>query len=166
MKNNALLIVIFFFFSCQNAKEQKDPEPIPTHSFAQVKAVAAKYGLPDSISLETHGLLMYFAQEHLDAYFQRERAARELKAETAIFHERTKGVRSFDDYVALINAFPHTQKSFVNAHGGEKGFEAWKAGHKGVRWHVYRNEHGGVMFVSPDFNKVVQAGYERIDTLP
>ena len=131
-----------------------------------MKEIATKFGLADSISPEKNSLLMYLTSEQLEERFQKEKEAIDIDQENRIFYEKTKEIRSFNDYIALINAFPLTRKGWVEAHGGESGYSAWVAEHDDVLWHIYRNKNGGILVVKPGIDKGHYEGYERLDDKP
>lgn len=163
----SLCYIAALVFSCCKDTLQESPTIsgralIQNFTLEEVKSIGAQYGLDSLVSIEKNSLLLYFTREELDAYFQKEKETRDGMKEYELYFERTKDVRSFDDYLALVSSLPVMKKKLIERKGGEEAFQKWAKERQKVKWHIYRDQKGVLTWVYPE-NDPGRPQDERLD---
>ena len=82
----------------------------------------------------------------------------------AIYFEKTKDIRTFDDYCKLMDALPNMKRMEVESYGGEAKHQQWVESRRNIAWHIYRDYKGMLTWVRPeDDNRGIPIPGERID---
>jgi|GEM_PF-5805306 len=163
------LIALLILSACKDSLNDTSPTlTIPPVTLTQqftleeVKAIGAQYDLDSLVTMEKNSLLLYFTREELDDYFQKEKKNRDSNREYGVYFEKTKDIRSFDDYLHLINSLPIMKERLIERKGGEEGFQKWVEEQRKIKWHIYRDEKGVLTWVRPKDDDGTIPG-ERID---
>jgi hypothetical protein len=165
---NKILIPILLclaMLSCREADKEKHPALELKFTFDEVRAIAAKYGMQDSITPEKHGLLKYFTAEDIEKFCIHVSKVNNRRKARGLFKEKTKDIRSFDDYVALIEQFPLLKEQEVEMQGGEAGYNKWVEASRSQKWHIYRDDKGVLYWIPAQWDKGDLPG-ERLDNKP
>ena len=136
----------------------------PQITWEQVQAVAKKYGLQDSITQNNSNGLVYMSLEVLEQYMIDTKKSVDAGKEMAIYFEKTKDIRTFDDYCKLMDALPNMKRMEVESYGGEAKHQQWVESRRNIAWHIYRDYKGMLTWVRPeDDNRGIPIPGERID---
>ena len=170
MNKNIKIFSISFFVICLTfitAKGQKRyPEDLWT--VEEVKKMAEKYNLQDSVSATKNTMLLTFSKSEIDEYFKEVYKYRAETTEYKKFNEKTKFVRSIDDYYTLVESMRIVKNDVVKSIGGIEKYAMNKKNTKKYTWRIYRNSNGDLRFVRNDtpVNENEKKLGHRIDNLP
>lgn len=112
----------------------------------QIKEIAKKYGMEDYVSSTKNTALFYDNKEDIEKYFQEESITLRANKEFEECAEKTKYVRTYDDYLKLIEKYPTIKAQVEKVHGGKEAFAQYSALAKKEKWRIYRNKIGGLSF--------------------
>lgn len=133
----------------------------------EVKNMVKKYNLQDSVTTTNNNALMFFDKNEIEFWCQnrltgiRERTIRER------YFKDTEKVKSRVDYFKLLDNHPSIKQIIVEGHGGEDGFQKYKARVLKSDWRIYRNEKGELAFRPAKYpiSEEEQHLGKRVDTL-
>jgi hypothetical protein len=170
MKNSirffATLIMLAFCLiaSAQNATVKAKK----LWSLAEVKAMAKKYHLEDSVTLPKNEFLVYLSKKSLDNHFKREAEVAKKNFDWSEYLSKTKYIHTFEEDAKLMESYPAVRKAIVEMRGGEQAHQAYVAAAKKYQWRIYRDNTGGLAFFRADLpvNEREFHYGKRIDTLP
>ncbi len=169
IKNILPLILIFLLISSTSLKSQNQKRyPTDLWTINEVKKMAEKYNLQDSVSATKNTMLLTFSRSEIDEYFKEVYKYRTETTEYKQFNEKTKFVRSINDYYALVESMPIIKNDVVMSMGGIEKYAMNKKNTKKYTWRIYRNANGDLSFVkdnSPIQENEQKLG-QRIDILP
>jgi hypothetical protein len=140
----------------------------PQWTIEQVKEMARKYGIEDSISPTKRHFLVYFDKSSIEKYLQKESKAVQAKKEYKAYLSATSKVRTFEDDIKLLEQYPSVKADVVKMHGGDIGYKQYVTKSSKYKWRIHRNSQGGLYFERADLpttNEEKQFG-QRIDNLP
>ena len=142
-------------------------KPKQLWTLSQVKQMAIKYNLQDSITASKRFFLLYFDKNGIEKYLQEESKAIRAKAELLMYLDKTKYVKTFDDDVNLINSLPTIREGIVKSRGGEFQHQLYIRDARKFKWRIYRNEKGALSFERADepISEYESKWGKRIDTL-
>jgi hypothetical protein len=148
---NVLCTCFFLFIFLSLAEAQKVAgKPKQMYTLVEVKEMAKKYNLQDSITSTKRFFLLYFDKNGIEKYLQEESKAIRAKVELLTYLEKTKYVRTFDDDVNLINSLPIIREGIVKSRGGEFQHQLYIRDARKFKWRIYRNEKGALSFERAD----------------
>ncbi len=166
-----LLTVLILFLSINSeVKSQtvKDSVWKAKWTLQEVKHIAEKYNLQDSVTMTRHNILLFLSKDEVEKYLQKMSGFYKKRKEQEIFLERTKYVRSYNDYFKLINSTPSVKKGWVDGFGSETKYNDFVKETLKSNWRIYRAENGQLKFFRADAKitkEELKSGL-RIDTLP
>ena len=134
----------------------------------QVKSIAKKYGMEDYVSDTKNTALLYDKKEDIEKYFQEESKVKQRIKEFKEYSEKTKYVRTYDDYLKLLEQYPTLKAQLEKSQGGSEEYAKYNAEAKKEKWRIYRNASGGLSFQNaalPIEPQELQWG-KRVDNLP
>jgi hypothetical protein len=134
----------------------------------EVKEIAKKYGMEDYVSETKNTALLYDKKEDIERYFQLESQTLKATKEFKECSEKTMYVRTYDDYLKLIEQYPTVKAQVEKTHGGKESFVKYNELAKKEKWRIYRNASGGLSFQNaalPIEPQELQWG-KRVDNLP
>lgn len=67
------------------------------------------------------------------------------------FLKDTKKIKNRYDYFILLDSHPNIKRVIVRNHGGEVGFQEFKANSLKSEWRIYRNKKGELAFRPADY---------------
>ncbi len=135
-------IVLLIFVTAKGQKRY--PEDLWT--VEQVKQMAAKYNLQDSISATKNTLLLTMKKEEIEQYFQKVDKFRQETIVYKSFQAKTKLVRSYEDYFKLVESMPLIKDDVVQNLGGTEKYERYKKEVSKDKWRIYRDQAGNLRF--------------------
>ena len=141
-----LLLAVFPFVGYA----QSSARPAPKWTIEQVREMAKKYNLQDSISSTNRYFLIYTDKKNIEKYLQEESTAIRETREMKTYLEKTKFVRTFDDDIRLLDAYPSVRAIIVKMRGGEFAHKKYIASAQKYKWRIYRNNQGGLAFERAD----------------
>ena len=159
-----IFIVVPFFAEAQKISEK----PKQLWTLQQVKEMAKKYNLQDSITPSNRFFLIYVDKKSIDTYLKEESEAVKAKVELMTYLDKTKYVRTYEDYVNLVNALPTIREGIVAMHGGEFKHQIYIRDARKYKWRIYRKAQGALSFERADLpvsENELKWG-KRIDNLP
>jgi hypothetical protein len=161
----AFFIALTFPFVSTAQKISEKPKQLWT--LEQVKEMAKKYNLQDSITTTKRFFLVYVNKQFIDKYLQDEAKAIRAKAELRIYLEKTKSVRTYEDYTNLVNSLPTIREGIVSMHGGEFKHQIYVRDALKFKWRIYRKDQGALSFERADlpFSEDELSWGVRLDTL-
>ncbi len=155
------------FITLTTVKGQKRyPEDLWT--VEEVKKMAEKYNLQDSVSATKNTMLLSSTKEQIDQYFQKLYKFRNETNEYNSFKEKTKFVRTYDDYFKLVESMPLIKADMIQGIGGVEKYTIYKKDAAKHKWRIYRSIKGELNFVKAEINiseREKKLG-QRIDNLP
>ena len=157
-----LLSLQSFFLSAQ------DKFPGQLWTVKEVQEVGKKYEFQDEISTTKNNMLLFMPQRDIEKYFAKERETMLTKKEFALFRDKTKYVRTYEDYSNLVETYPRVRKLLVKSFGNEEGYQKEKNAHIKTKYRIYREDNGALKFVKAE-NEVSDSEHkmgQRIDNLP
>jgi hypothetical protein len=165
------IILLTFVFSCQKPDVLTSvlPGMVKLHTMEEVRQIAKEYNMEDLATEENNGSLMYFTKEQLHAYFAKAKKDRAGNQEFLSYQQRTRYVRSYQDYLNLLDSLPNMKASMIEADGGEEQFRLESAEMLKTQWHIFRSEEdGSLAWIHPttDPSKISPVNGKRIDNLP
>lgn len=163
-------IAILFVFSLLplSVNSQNPTRPEPKWTIEQVREMAKKYNLQDSISYTNRYFLIYVDKIKVEKYLQEESTAIRETKEMKEYLEKTKFVRTLDDDIRLLNSYPSVKAAIVKMRGGEAGHRRYVQQARKYQWRIYRNNQGGLAFERADLpiTESEKKFGQRIDNLP
>lgn len=148
MNKMLVLTAILTWAACTHEMESDSQKNLKIyHSWGKVSSLAAQYGISDLVTKEKNGGLIYLNQEQLTEFMQSEQNTAISDKQYEKFMEQTKNVRCFDDYVTLLNTYSAVKADLIKSYGGETGYQNWLLEQKKVKWHIYREEKGGLTWI-------------------
>ena len=169
--NIIMLIFLPILSYSQDSPKQKEPKLKQLWTLAQVKEMAKKYNLQDSVVLKKYNFLLYTKKRSVEKYFQKEAKEIQIREEFKTYLSKTKNVRTYKDYENLLNSFPNVKQAIAQSQGGEVAFDKYLKESSKYTWRIYRNKDGGLGFYYA--NEAIdeeEANYakrcQRIDNLP
>jgi hypothetical protein len=161
-----LFILLISSFLAEAQKIAQKPKQLWT--IEQVKEMAKKYNLQDSITSTKRFFLIYVNKDDIEKYLREESKAIRAKAELYTYLEKTKYVRTFDDDVNLINSLPTVRETIVASRGGEFKHQLYIRDARKFKWRIYRSEKGALSFERADepISEDELKWGKRLDTLP
>ena len=147
-----ILVILTLCFLQKNVIGQNNkqlPAMKPLWSVEQVKEMAKKYNLHDSISATKNNLLLFMTKEQIENYFKDEFKNRHLIKESKEYRSKTKDVRNYKDFLNLLAQYPTMKAKAELSHGGKDGFEKYNRDALNIKWQIYRSNDGGLTFINP-----------------
>jgi hypothetical protein len=158
-----ILTVVPFLTNAQKLPVQR----VQLWTVDQVKEMAKKYKLQDSVTASNRFFLVYENKQTIDNYLKEESEAIKAIIDLHKYLSKTKYVKTYEDYVKLVNSFPTIRASVVKAHGGEVKHQKYIAAALKFKWRIYRKEQGALSFERADLpvSEAELTWGKRIDTL-
>ena len=166
-----MLIFLPILSYSQDSPKQKEPKLKQLWTLSEVKEMAKKYNLQDSISLKKNSLLLYTKRSSIEKHFQQEAKMIQIHNEFRAYLAQTINVRNFEDYEILLDSFPNVKEAIVKSHGGQQAFNKYMQEACIFTWRIYRNKDGGLGFYRADLaldeeETEYAKNCQRIDNLP
>ncbi len=143
-------IIIALFLLQLNLLGQNISKAEQKLTLPMVKKIAQKYGLQDSITRTKRYFLVYLDEKAVEAYLKKENDIIYRRKELLRYLELTKNVRTYEDDINLINAFPTVREKIVKFRGGEENHKKYIEEARKYKWRIYRDEKGVLSFVKAD----------------
>jgi hypothetical protein len=155
-------LIVMFFTSLMYSQNQKK-----LWTLEQIKEIAKRYGMEEYVSKTRNTALLYEKKEDVEEYFKEESELFKREKIFQAFSERTKYIRTYDDYLNLLKQYPIVEAEVEKTHGGKEAFSKYNEIAKKEKWRIYRNKSGGLAFRNAAFP--IEAGElnfgKRVDNL-
>lgn len=156
MKNTiVILIIITPFFACKNSEKDEMANKVGV-TREEVLAIAAKYGLQDSIAegyVSPHfkpfppEAYPALTPEFWDSYFAYWQKFSMEEKEKQGFRNELPRVTSMADYYKLIEKYPKVYQEKVKLYGGIEDYNKRKEKHLSSDMHIYLDNKGALVFI-------------------
>ena len=153
MKYFALLHILFFTLSaCRTAKEELTANPDlpppfngPGVTRERVLAIAAKYGLQDSIGRNFNpppeAAYPYLSEEYFEGYFANWRKHFDWLARTEERWKKLESIQTLQQYFAYVESDPDTYRRKLDENGGINGYNDYKEDVIAGKYNIYICKH-------------------------
>jgi hypothetical protein len=142
--------IYFIGFSVIAKAQNTAVTPKKMWTISEIKEMAKKYNLQDSVVLPRNAFLVYLNRKTLDFYLKRQSAQARENQEWFEYSAKNQYVRTFDEDAKLVELYPTIRASIVKSRGGEKAHQEYIAAARQYQWRIYRNSDGGLAFFRAD----------------
>lgn len=162
-----IIIGLTLFFVAQIAISQNGLPP-RKWTVAQVKEMAKKYNMQDEVSEKNNVILLSLEKEQVESWLKRQYNVKVQRDKFDAYGKETKTVRTYQDYLNLLEKHPYVRAAIVKNRGGEEVFKKDTKEALKLNWRIYRNANGGLAFERDDrpISSQELSWGQRLDNLP
>lgn len=166
--NLPILFSIVLLFPLSANAQDTLPKLKQLWTLEEVKEMAKKYNLQDSVGPKKNNFLLYTKRRSIEKYFQQVTKDIQMREEFKAYLAKTKNVRTYEEFENLLNSFPNVKAVLVESQGGEDNYKKYMKESRNYTWRIYRNKDGGLAFFRAD-EAITEGEFQcgqRIDNLP
>lgn len=150
-----MFVIIMLLFACKNYEKDETANKVGV-TREEVVAIAAKYGLQDSIAegyVSPHfkpfppEAYPALTPEFWDSYFAYWQKFSMQEKEMQGFRSELPNVTSMADYYRLIEKYPKVYQEKIKLYGGLESYNKRKEKHLSSDMHIYLNNQGALVFI-------------------